>query len=137
MGSYYVLKQGFGQYDNDTDRINDLNTDIVCENEPCSRQSWSPGLSGAAAGVNRVNPPMKDTVLVPAQGYTVVRFRSDNPGVWLLHCHTMFHLVEGMMLLVNEAPEELPPPPKGFPTCSSFDWEEESFADYVSSKGTK
>ena len=28
------------------------------------------------------NPPVKDTVSVPSKGYTIVRFRADNPGFW-------------------------------------------------------
>ena len=38
-----------------------------------------------------VNPPMKDTVIIPNRGYTIVRFFSDNPGFWPLHCHILYH----------------------------------------------
>lgn len=31
--------------------------------------------------------PIKDTVGVPTQGFIVLRFKADNPGFWLLHCH--------------------------------------------------
>jgi FtsP/CotA-like multicopper oxidase with cupredoxin domain len=31
--------------------------------------------------LTRANPMRRDTVQVPGEGYTVVRFRSDNPGV--------------------------------------------------------
>lgn len=32
-------------------------------------------------------PMRRDTVLVQPNGYAVLRFRSDNPGIWLFHCH--------------------------------------------------
>lgn len=32
-------------------------------------------------------PMRRDTVLIRANGHAVLRFRSDNPGVWLFHCH--------------------------------------------------
>jgi FtsP/CotA-like multicopper oxidase with cupredoxin domain len=31
--------------------------------------------------------PIKDTIAIPSKGYTVFRFKADNPGWWLLHCH--------------------------------------------------
>ncbi|KAL6614866.1 hypothetical protein ACP70R_037136 [Stipagrostis hirtigluma subsp. patula] len=39
------------------------------------------------ARYNLVDPPERNTVGVPAGGWAAVRFRADNPGVWLLHCH--------------------------------------------------
>jgi hypothetical protein len=36
---------------------------------------------------NLKNPPLKDTVHLPANGYTIIRFFANNPGVWPLHCH--------------------------------------------------
>lgn len=29
------------------------------------------------------NPAQRDTVQVPAESYTIIRFRADNPGVWV------------------------------------------------------
>lgn len=44
---------------------------------------------------------LRDTVNVPSRGYAVIRFRADNPGVWLLHCHIVWHLATGMAMLVD------------------------------------
>lgn len=33
------------------------------------------------------NPPRRDVVLLPANGFVVIAFKSDNPGTWLMHCH--------------------------------------------------
>lgn len=42
--------------------------------------------------------PMRDTVLVPANGGKVsIAFDADNPGKWLLHCHNLYHMAGGMM----------------------------------------
>jgi FtsP/CotA-like multicopper oxidase with cupredoxin domain len=30
---------------------------------------------------------IKDTFSVPSNGFVTFRFRADNPGWWLLHCH--------------------------------------------------
>jgi len=32
-------------------------------------------------------PMRRDTILVRPNGNAVIRFRADNPGVWLFHCH--------------------------------------------------
>lgn len=29
----------------------------------------------------------KDTISIPSKGYTIFRFKADNPGFWLMHCH--------------------------------------------------
>ncbi|GJQ82110.1 Lac2 [Trypoxylus dichotomus] len=63
-------------------------------------------------------PPGKDTIAVPNNGYVVLRFRAENPGFWLFHCHFLFHIAIGMSLVLQiGTPEDLPPIPPGFPTC--------------------
>jgi hypothetical protein len=47
---------------------------------------------------NLYNPLRKDTVSVPRRGYTVIRFRPDNEGLWMLHCHVLVHLGSGMAM---------------------------------------
>ncbi|KAJ5491343.1 hypothetical protein N7539_002910 [Penicillium diatomitis] len=44
---------------------------------------------------------LRDTVLIPSRGYAVLRFRAENPGVWLFHCHILWHLATGMAMLVD------------------------------------
>jgi len=48
---------------------------------------------------------LKDTVFIPAGGWAVIRFRADNPGWWLMHCHMHIHLHDGMALVIDEAGE--------------------------------
>lgn len=38
---------------------------------------------------------------IPSRGYAVLRFRADNPGVWLFHCHIMWHFATGMAMLID------------------------------------
>ncbi|KAF2009388.1 multicopper oxidase [Aaosphaeria arxii CBS 175.79] len=52
-------------------------------------------------------PASRDTVVVPPYGYVVLRFRADNPGVWLFHCHIDLHMIGGMSSTFIEAPKEL------------------------------
>lgn len=44
------------------------------------------------------NPPRRDTAMLPASGYLVLAFETDNPGAWLMHCHIGWHTSEGFAL---------------------------------------
>lgn len=48
-----------------------------------------------------VQGAMRDTVLVPLNETVTIQFDADNPGVWPLHCHVLYHLVGGMMTVVR------------------------------------
>jgi FtsP/CotA-like multicopper oxidase with cupredoxin domain len=37
--------------------------------------------------LNLENPPRRDTANMPAAGWLVLAFETDNPGTWLMHCH--------------------------------------------------
>lgn len=37
----------------------------------------------------------------------ILRFRADNPGVWLFHCHMEWHVETGLVTTMIEAPLEL------------------------------
>uniref|UniRef100_A0A0D3ERL4 Laccase n=1 Tax=Oryza barthii TaxID=65489 RepID=A0A0D3ERL4_9ORYZ len=74
------------------------------------------------AKYNLVDPPERNTVGVPAGGWTAIRFRADNPGVWFLHCHLEVHTSWGlkMAFLVEDGSgpdESVLPPPKDLPKC--------------------
>jgi iron transport multicopper oxidase len=49
-------------------------------------------------------PMRRDTVLVKPNGNMVLRFRADNPGVWLFHCHIEWHVASGLVATMIEAP---------------------------------
>ena len=50
------------------------------------------------------NPPRRDTIVIEGGGYAVLRLFTDNPGVWLMHCHIEWHLQAGLAALLIEAP---------------------------------
>lgn len=44
------------------------------------------------------NPVRRDVTTIEAFGWTLVRFVADNPGVWLFHCHMIWHAEAGMAM---------------------------------------
>lgn len=54
-----------------------------------------------------LNPVIRDTVMVNANGYVVLRFCANNPGVWFFHCHVDWHLEQGLAIVLVEAPFEV------------------------------
>ena len=54
------------------------------------------------SGKRLSTPLRKDTALVPAHGSAAWRFVADAPpGRWLLHCHNLVHMMDGMMTEVD------------------------------------
>ncbi|KZV53415.1 laccase-7-like, partial [Dorcoceras hygrometricum] len=92
--NFFVLAQGFGNFNRTIDRKT----------------------------FNLVNPQERNTIAVPVGGWAVIRFRANNPGVWLMHCHLDVHLPWGLAtaFVVENGPTHwttLPPPPPDFPRC--------------------
>jgi len=44
----------------------------------------------------RFSGALRDTILVPPGHRVVVAFDANNPGLWALHCHLLYHLDAGM-----------------------------------------
>ncbi|SGZ52816.1 CIC11C00000002709 [Sungouiella intermedia] len=53
------------------------------------------------------HPMVRDTVMVNANGFIVLRFKAENPGVWFFHCHVDWHLEQGLAITLVEAPLEI------------------------------
>ncbi|KAA0044152.1 laccase-4-like [Cucumis melo var. makuwa] len=71
---------------------------------------------------NLVDPVERNTIGVPSGGWTAIRFRADNPGVWFMHCHLEIHTTWGlkMAFLVENGKgpnQSLLPPPRDLPKC--------------------
>lgn len=74
---------------------------------------------GSISSLYRLHGPVKrDTYTVPPcntdsdgncvdVGYVVLRFDTDNPGAWLMHCHIEWHLDTGLAMLFIEGEDEL------------------------------
>jgi FtsP/CotA-like multicopper oxidase with cupredoxin domain len=52
----------------------------------------------ATVTLNFDNPPRRDTAMLPASGYLVLAFETNNPGAWLMHCHIGWHTSEGFAM---------------------------------------
>ncbi|XP_051130430.1 laccase-17-like [Andrographis paniculata] len=92
--NFFVVGEGFGNYDP--------------QNDPTK--------------FNLGDPVERNTVGVPSGGWVAIRFRADNPGVWLMHCHFDVHTSWGLRMawIVQDGPQPnqaLPPPPSDLPKC--------------------
>ncbi|GKV08077.1 hypothetical protein SLEP1_g19759 [Rubroshorea leprosula] len=92
--NFFVVGQGFGNFDPKKDPAN----------------------------FNLVDPVERNTIGIPSGGWVVIRFRADNPGVWLMHCHFDVHLSWGLrmawIVLDGKLPnQKLLPPPADLPKC--------------------
>ena len=48
------------------------------------------------------NPPRRDVALLPRHGYMAIGFKTDNPGMWILHCHIAWHASSGLGINIRE-----------------------------------
>lgn len=67
-------------------------------------------------------PLMRDTVNVEPNGFVVLRFKADNPGVWFFHCHVDWHLEQGLAAVFIEDPlaiQKQTPPQNFYDNCVS------------------
>lgn len=70
--------------------------------------AYPPGLAPESASSSRADTPydlsraqLRDTVYIPSRGHAILRFRADNPGIWLFHCHIIWHQASGMAMLLQ------------------------------------
>lgn len=79
-------------------------TDLICHH----RQVLAGG-TGRWSGniVNPSNPQRRDTHILPANGYLVLQWGSDNPGVWPFHCHIAWHISGGLNANFLERPDDI------------------------------
>jgi FtsP/CotA-like multicopper oxidase with cupredoxin domain len=49
----------------------------------------------------RFSGAVRDTVLVPPGHRVLVAFDANNPGLWALHCHLLYHMEAGMFTTVR------------------------------------
>lgn len=56
---------------------------------------------GHTFAIDRANGPRKDTAIVlPGQSISAL-FDADNPGLWMIHCHNVYHAEAGMMTMLG------------------------------------
>ena len=129
-GHYFqVVAIGYGRYDESSGFLLSTNEDIDCKDALCSNPSWSGGVQPDFPTNEKA--VLKDTIMVPAGGYVVVQFRSDNPGFWFLHCHIVPDLLEGMAVAINEVERFHNPPPDGLDRCGDYKISQATFYDKI------
>ena len=116
---FYVMQKGFGQIDLETMNLYPNGSHPAFECTPgeaycaTTRQVWP----DEELNLQYDNIQKRTTVTIPANGWVVVRFIANNPGMWLFHCHTFSHLMEGQAILLDVTDQGIPKVPADFPTC--------------------
>ena len=131
---FHVVDIQFGEYDS-SGRLIAGNSDINCGGQDlCTNPSWKPDkdYSTRTRVTGRVSStaPLKDTLLIPAGGYAVVYFKTDNPGWWFLHCHIEVHQLEGMGVIINEKGRKRNAP-RGMHKCGNFSFTVDDYKYYI------
>ena len=70
---------------------------------------------------------LKDSAILPSGGAMILRFNTDNPGIWLFHCHVKAHMLEGVTMAVNEGDYMLShdQKPGDYPVCEKSEKKKE------------
>ncbi|KAF2674276.1 laccase [Microthyrium microscopicum] len=72
--------------------------------------------------LNFNNPPRRDVTFLPASGWVVITFPTDNPGAWLMHCHIATHISAGLGVQFLEATDKVAAPNSAWSnTCAQWD----------------
>lgn len=69
--------------------------------------------------MNIISPLRKDTVHVPQMGYVLLRFPLANEGLWLLHCHALWHHGVGIGVVIQIGDIEAEAKQKAAALCSN------------------
>ncbi|CAF1343253.1 unnamed protein product [Rotaria sordida] len=101
-GSYFhIVEQGLALLNSTTGEIIADNPNVECDEQAVCIYNQP-----NACTTNNMRL-VKDTVILPKGGYMRIRFRAQNPGVWLLHCHTEPHLDRGMTIVFHIAEDRI------------------------------
>ena len=129
-GHYFqVVAIGYGTYNQSNGFLLSRNEDIDCGDALCSSPGWRGGKQPTFTTNDKA--VFKDTVIVPAGGYVVVQFRSNNPGFWFMHCHIVPDLIEGMAVVINEVEKFQNSPPEGMSMCGDFNISQSIFYEKI------
>jgi FtsP/CotA-like multicopper oxidase with cupredoxin domain len=55
-------------------------------------------LNGSVANSFTTNPLKRDTLVLPAYSWALIRFRNDNAGLFAFHCHNNWHFNAGLAM---------------------------------------
>ena len=131
--SFQVAGIFYGMY-NSSGQLIARNPNVHCNDERCTKPSWTADPIDGSVTRKTVR---KDTIVVPAKGYVVIRFVADNPGYWYMHCHIEPHFIEGMALVVNELKKDQNPPleQQAVRQCGDFNVSVDDFYEALAGTG--
>ncbi|KAI8383000.1 multicopper oxidase-domain-containing protein [Blakeslea trispora] len=84
--SHYVIASGTGDYDHDKDKDTRNFANPIYRDTTVAYPSLEVGPNNGC-------------------GWTKIRILADNPGFWAVHCHITTHMMQGKMIVLEEAPE--------------------------------
>ncbi|KAK4186311.1 putative laccase precursor [Podospora australis] len=74
---------------------------------PANRlRPYNPSVDGP--NLRGTNPTRRDTTMLPAWGWLVLAYRTNNPGAWLMHCHIAWHVSQGFSVQFLEQLSAIP-----------------------------
>jgi L-ascorbate oxidase len=75
----------------------------LCNSSSLNTANLGADVSAALPALDAPAPVLSvgDSWTVPGYGYVAFRFRADNAGPWMLHCHVEWHMALGMGLLLS------------------------------------
>ncbi|KAI0063945.1 hypothetical protein BV25DRAFT_1801547 [Artomyces pyxidatus] len=98
----------------DSIQVIDIRIDNLDDGDhPFHLHGHRPWIMGSGPGrytgqaLNATNPLRRDTVLIPAYNWLVLRFVTDNPGAWAFHCHLAWHMSAGLLMQFISQPSAL------------------------------
>lgn len=59
--------------------------------------------------LNFENPPRRDTAMLPAGGWLVLAFETNNPGAWIMHVRAYVSPLSFLAVLANSMPSVILP----------------------------
>ncbi|KAI9025830.1 Cupredoxin [Phycomyces nitens] len=97
--SHWLLATGSGEYDAELDQgIRNMPTPLYKD-----VTMVYPSID------HELEASSNDTEAFIGCGWSKIRILADNPGVWAVHCHNTLHMMMGMMVVFEEAPELIAP----------------------------
>jgi L-ascorbate oxidase len=78
---------------------------------------FRPGVDEKSFNLTRA--PLRNTAVIFPYGWTALRFKADNPGVWAFHCHIEPHLHMGMGVIFAEGVHKVGKIPTNALTCGA------------------
>lgn len=87
--------------------------------------------------LNLANPQRRDTQLVQPNGWMVVQYDTDTPGIWPFHCHIAWQVSQGLYVGLMEHPGQIKQvtlPQLVHDTCKAWnDWTSDHVVNQIDS----